>query len=86
MPQQNIKSIAPQQLQNVITITDSPCIKAISYNPVTQTLFIKFNESPFYSYNNVKQEVYQMFLDHPKKGKFYHEIKKSLGQPIRLDN
>lgn len=76
----------PQQLQNVVEVTDSKCIKAMSYDPQTKTLFLKFNESPFYFYTNINQEIYTMFLNHPKKGKFYHEIKSSLGEPTRLDN
>lgn len=75
-----------QQLQNIIQVTDSKCIKAISYNVQTKTLFLKFNDSPFYSYSNINQELFTMLVNHPKKGKFYHEIKNSLGEPTRLDN
>ena len=74
------------QLTNIIQVTDSKCIKAMSYNPATNTLFLKFNDSPFYAYENVKSEVFTLFVNHPKKGQFYHQIKNSLGEPKRLDN
>jgi hypothetical protein len=71
---------------NIINITDSKCIKAISYNKDTQSLFIKFNDSPFYEYAEVDEALFNAFVSHPKKGQFYHQIKTALGEPKRLDN
>lgn len=73
-------------LTNIINVTDSKCIKAISYDKKTQSLFIKFNDSPFYEYSEVDEALFNALATHPKKGKFYHEIKKALGEPKRLDN
>ena len=71
--------------QEIIMVTDSKAIKAISYDSKSSTLFIKFNDSPFYAYANVNSKVFEIFKDHPKKGAFYHQIKNSLGNPKRLD-
>lgn len=70
----------------IIEVLNSSCLKAISYNPETKTLFLKFNDSPFYSYSNIEPMVFAKFVNHPKKGKYYHEIKASLPEPKRLDN
>lgn len=72
--------------QKIIEIKTSDCIKAISFDPTKNTLFLKFNESPFYAYNNVSVEVFNTLLNHPEKGRYFSKIKKSLGKPIRLDN
>lgn len=72
-------------IQQFIEVHDSKAIKQIGYNCETSTLFIKFNDSPFYSYQNVNIKIFETLKDHPRKGEFYHQIKHSLGKPKRLD-
>lgn len=72
--------------ENIIQINDSKAIKALGYNEATKTLYVKFADSPMYSYMNVPSDVFITFLNHPKKGSFFKQIEKSLGQFKRLDN
>lgn len=72
--------------QTIIPVNDSSAIKALSYNKETQTLFVKFAESPFYAYSGTDEALFNALLTHNKKGSFFHKIKSSLGKPVRLDN
>ncbi len=73
-------------LKNLVQVTDSNCIKALAYNDETQSLLIKFKDSPFYSYDGVSVEVFNKLKNSPKKGQEFHRIKKTLPEPVRLDN
>lgn len=66
--------------QAIIPVTDSSAIKALSYNKETQTLFIKFKDSPFYAYPNTDEAIFTAFVNHPKKGSFFHKIKAALSK------
>lgn len=70
----------------MIEVKDSTMLKAVGYNPVTQTLRAVFNGGRTYDYFEVSRKVYEQLLDNRSKGRYmrsliinqypYQEVKK----------
>ena len=70
----------------MIEVKDSTMLKAVGYNPATQTLRAVFNGGRTYDYFEVSRKVYEQLLDDNSKGSYmrsmiihqypYQEVKK----------
>jgi hypothetical protein len=49
----------------------SALVKSTTYNPMSNTLTVEFNNGKVYEYKEFAKETYQEFLDAESKGKFF---------------
>jgi hypothetical protein len=67
-----------------LTLVEKSFIEAFGYDQANESLFIKFAKGGFYRYNNVKSSVFNQFKENKSKGKFYHQIKSTIGTGEKL--
>jgi len=55
---------------------DSSFIDAVSYSPLAKVLEIRIKNGKKYTFMDIPEESYKMFLESPSKGKFFSTILK----------
>ena len=75
----------PRNLE-VVPVGNSSAIERIMFDKVRSQLYIKFKNSPLYSYN-IDEAIFEAFCQADSKGKFFHQnIKDNFPFTERLDN
>ena len=58
-------------------LDDSSQIKAVAYDNVYQTMYVRFSNDSVYSYRPVKKEIFDALVNAPSAGVYFHKkIKK----------
>ena len=63
---------------------NSSNLRAVGYNPMTETLTIQFHSGHIYEYYYVPQYMYDGLMSAPSKGKYHHRYIKNSYRYHRL--
>ena len=66
------------------TPVESSHIVSYAYDPLTQTMELKFKNGSTYQYRGVTQEHYQGFVDSDSKGDYHHQNIKNTYETHKL--
>jgi hypothetical protein len=68
-----------------MTLVSSSNVAALGYEPVTQTVFVRFLDNRLYIYKNVPEGEYQGLFNAPSIGSYLHRNFKNVYAYERLE-